>query len=164
MTELLKALHISAIAMWSAGLLCLPSLYVQRRHVVDDALHRLQKMVRYAYIAIVSPCAFVAVATGTALIFTESTYQPWFAVKLGFVGVMSFLHVLTGLVVIRLFREGARYPAWRFVTATVITGVTITAILWTVLAKPDMPGLPTGLFRPGALGEALAPLNPWTTP
>ena len=81
MIEILKALHIAAIAGWSAGLLCLPSLYVQRCHVGSrDELHRLQALVRFAYINLVSPLAFVAVASGTALIFARSVVAPWFVI------------------------------------------------------------------------------------
>lgn len=165
MTELLKVVHIAAISVWCAGLLCLPSLYIQRRSITRrDDLHRLQKMVRYAYIAVVSPLAFIAVASGIILIFTEKTFAPWFAAKLAFVGLMAFFHVLMGLVVIRLFRDGEEYPIWRFALATLLTGTTITCILWLVLAKPEIPTVSEDIFRPGALRELLAPINPWTTP
>ncbi|MCJ8141294.1 CopD family protein [Falsirhodobacter halotolerans] len=161
MSELLKVVHIAAIAVWCAGLISLPSLYVQRKTLSGPALHRLQRIVRAAYIVLVSPCAFVAVASGTALIFTEQVYQPWFAAKLAFVGALAFLHVLTGLVVIRLFREGETYRPARFVVATGLASVVILSILWLVLAKPVFPGLQDGWFRPGALQEIIAPLNPW---
>ena len=165
MTELLKVVHIAAISCWCAGVLCLPSLYFQRRNVgSENELHRMQEMVRFSYIALVSPLAFIAVASGTALIFTEQTFAPWFAAKLGFVGLLAFFHVLMGLVVIRLFRKGETYPAWRFALATLLTGVVITCILWLVLAKPDIPSLPDGVFEPGSLPDLIAPINPWATP
>lgn len=164
MIALLKTLHIAAIAVWAAGLLCLPALYVQRRHVRhDDDLHRLQRMVRFAYIAIVSPLAFIGIASGTALIFVQATVQPWFAAKMAFVAALAFVHVLTGLVVVRLFREDGVYPAWRFVAVTAITALLIGSILWLVLAKPAMPTL-GDLFQPGALSDLLRPFNPWATP
>ena len=47
MIALLKFVHIAAIAIWTAGLISLPSLYVQRAHVTsDDALYRMQRMTR----------------------------------------------------------------------------------------------------------------------
>src|SRR5690606_38216610 len=58
---LLKFAHIIAIAGWSAGLICLPFLYVQRRRLSGDALHRLHNFTRFFYVALVSPAAFVAV-------------------------------------------------------------------------------------------------------
>ena len=79
----LKLLHLAAIAVWSAGLICLPALYVQRAHVADkDSKHRLQAMVRFLYVAILSPAAFVAVGSGTALIFVRQSFEPWFTLKL----------------------------------------------------------------------------------
>src|SRR5690606_9523925 len=66
---LLKFVHILAITGWSAGLTCLPFLYVQRRRLSGDALHRLHNFTRFFYVALVSPTAFVAVGSGTALIF-----------------------------------------------------------------------------------------------
>lgn len=161
MSEALKIIHIAAIAVWCAGLISLPSLYIQRKSLSGAALHRLQRIVRTSYIVLVSPCAFLAVASGTALIFTEHVYQSWFAAKLAFVGALAFLHVMTGLVVIRLFREGETYHPTRFVIATALALIVILSILWLVLAKPTLPSLNENWFRPGGLGEILAPLNPW---
>ena len=55
---------IAAIAIWTAGLISLPSLYVQRAHVTsDDALYRMQRMTRFAFVALISPAAFIAVTS-----------------------------------------------------------------------------------------------------
>lgn len=162
----LKFIHIAAISVWAAGLVSLPGIYVRRAHVTGgDELFTLQRMVRDAYVGLISPAAFVAVASGTALIFLRGTYMPWFSAKLAFVAVMVLLHALTGLVVIRLFREGERYPAWRSVAATLITMAVILAILVLVLAKPDLGTLlPPVLSEPGGLARLAERLNPWTTP
>lgn len=159
----LKSLHIATIAIWSAGLICLPGLYLQRAHVPNDqSLHRLQAMVRFLYVAIVSPAAFVAVGSGTALIFLRETFEPWFSVKLTVVGAMVVAHILTGLVIIRLFEEGNVYPVWRFVAVTLATLLIVGAILAVVLAKPDLPHLlPEAMSEPGALRRILEPLNPF---
>lgn len=165
MIELLKVFHIAAISVWVAGLVALPGLYIQRTHVTSrDALHRLQLAVRFAYVGLISPAAFIAVGSGIALIFGRATYAPWFSAKLGMVAVLVFIHVLTGLVVIRLFREGERYPVWRFVLVTMLTLIVACGILFLVLAKPPLSLPRTDIFAPGALREIVAPLNPWTTP
>lgn len=166
MIALAKFVHIAAIAIWAAGVVSLPGLYVQRTHVEDrDALLRLQRLVRFAYVAIISPAAFLAVLTGTALIFLRQTFEPWFSVKLAFVGVLAVFHVLTGLVVIRLFREGEVYPVWRFVMATVLSGGVVVTIFFVVLAKPaiDLAFLDV-LSEPGGLGRLYGEFNPWTKP
>jgi protoporphyrinogen IX oxidase len=163
---LLKFVHIATIAIWASGLISLPGLYVQRAHVKDDdALYRLQMMVRYAYVAIISPAAFIAVASGTALIFWQQTYIPWFSLKLLFVGVLVILHILTGLVIIRLFKEGEVYPVWRFVMATILTSIVVAVIVFVALAKPLVElELPEDLMRPGGLRALVERISPWQIP
>lgn len=163
----LKFIHVATIAIWCAGLICLPGLYVQRAHLRDEeALYRLQGMARFCYVVLISPAAFVAVGSGTALIFVAGTFEPWFSVKLGFVGLLVVVHILTGLVIIRLFEDGRVYPVWRFLSVTVLTLVTTVLILAVVLAKPDLDfGNWGSLFEPGELGnlfgDRLADLIPW---
>lgn len=148
-----KGLHLATIAIWAAGLICLPGLYVQRAHVRNaQSLHRLQAMVRFLYVAVISPAAFVAVGSGIALIFLRETFEAWFSLKLAFVGAMVTIHILTGLVIIRLFEEGNVYPVWRFAAVTAVTVLVVTVILVVVLAKPQLPHLlPDAMFEPGAL-------------
>lgn len=159
----LKVLHIMAISLWSAGLICMPGLYLQRAHVSGEpSLHRLQALVRFLYVSVMSPAAFVGIASGTALIFLRETWAPWFSAKLYFVGAMAMLHVFTGLVVIRLFDEGQIYPLWRFIGATIVTLIVVAAILLLVLAKPDLPSLfPDEMGEPGALRRIIGDLIPF---
>mgnify|MGYP003121624456 CR=1 FL=1 len=160
---LLKLLHVMAIGLWSAGLLTLPFLYGQRRQLQGKALYRLHNFTRFFYIKLVSPAAFVAVVTGTVLIFVEATFVPWFSVKLLLVGVMVFIHVLSGLVILRLFEPGQRYPAIRVWAVITLTAGVIAAILATVLGKPEWlaAGWITDFFAPGALGEMFPFLTAW---
>jgi protoporphyrinogen IX oxidase len=158
-----KFVHICAIAIWCAGLIALPGLYVQRVHAHDkDTLYRLQGLVRFAYVALISPAAFIAVGTGIALIFLRETYEPWFHLKLAFVAMLVVTHILTGLVIIRLFEEGEVYPTWRFLVVTALTVLIATLIIAVVLLKPDMSVdfLPDAMFRPGALREIVGDLVP----
>ncbi len=158
----LKLIHVTAISIWSAGLVCLPGLYVRRSRVMDEAsLHRLHALVRFLYVNALSPAAFIGIATGTALIFLRETWAPWFTVKLFLVGGLATIHVLTGLVIIRLFDEGRSYPAWRAVTTTATTLATALAIVVVVLAKPEIPSLvPDWMREPGAL-QRLVGFNPF---
>lgn len=158
-----KLVHIATIAVWSAGLICLPGLYVQRAHVPTEAsLHRLQAMVRFLYVAVLSPAAFVAVGSGVVLIFLREPFEPWFSLKLLLVGMMVIVHVLTGLVIIRLFEEGNVYPVWRFIAVTGVTVLIVAAILVIVLAKPILPDmLPQAMSEPGALRRIADGINPF---
>lgn len=166
MIATLKFLHLAAIALWAAGLIGLPGLYVQRAHVRDDPeLFRLQRAVRFAFVAIVSPAAFIAVASGIALSFANDVFSPWFSLKLAFVAMLAMLHVLTGLVIIRLFRKGEIYPVWRFVMVTIVSCLVVLAILIVVLAKPDLAfELPAILSEPGGLKRLVSDLSPWEIP
>ncbi len=159
----LKFLHIAAISIWSAGLICLPGLYVQRARLPSGpSLHRLQALVRFLYVRAMSPAAFLGIATGTGLIFLRQTWEPWFGAKLVFVGVMATIHILTGLVIIRLFDEGQVYPVWRFIAVTLLTVVVVSAVLFLVLGKPELPPiLPDAMREPGALKRLLGDLNPF---
>jgi uncharacterized membrane protein len=162
----LKFVHITTIAIWAAGLISLPGLYVQRAHVKDkDSLYRLQMIVRYAYVTIISPAAFVAVASGTVLIFGQQTFAGWFSVKLLFVGMLAIIHVMTGLIIIRLFKEGETYPVWRFILATILTTAVVGVIVFVVLAKPFISlELPGELMRPGGLRQLAERFSPWPIP
>lgn len=166
MIGIVKFVHIAAISIWAAGIISLPGLYVQRAHVKDgNDLYRLQRLVRFAFVAIISPAAFLAIMSGTALIFLRETFDGWFSAKLGFVAILAMIHVMTGLVVIRLFREGEVYPVWRFVTATAISCAVVLAILFLVLAKPHVAvPLPSDLFEPGGLKRIYDRVSPWPTP
>ena len=160
---LLKFVHIIAIALWSGGLLSLPFLYRQRRDLTGDPLHRLHNFTRFFYVGLVSPAAFVAIGSGTILIFLEGTFEAWFSLKLALVGIMVFIHVLTGLMILRLFQPGQSYPAVRFVVVTLLTATVIAAILVTVLGKPQWltPAWFAAFFAPGTLGQWLNDLNVW---
>jgi len=166
MIALVKFLHFLAISIWVAGLVSLPSLYVQRAHVqTAEDRFRLQKIVRFSYVKVLSPAAFIAVASGTTLIFLQSTYLSWFSAKLVLVALLVLLHVLTGLVIIRLFNEGEVYPAWRFVVVTAVSSILAIGIVYLALAKPEIPALlPEWFHEPGALKRILGPLIPWEIP
>jgi protoporphyrinogen IX oxidase len=164
----LKLLHISAIAVWMAGLISLPGLYVQRTHVADrDQLYRLQRMVRFAYLRLLSPAAFVAIATGTLLIFLRPVFETWLTAKLALVAGLAFMHALTGLIIIRLFKEGQIYPVWRFIAATALTVLLMLGVLYLVLAKPPLHFdalVPRAMHEPGALKRLVQDISPWPIP
>lgn len=160
----LKLAHIAAIALWSAGLIALPFLYVQRRGLEGDRLYRLHAFSRFLYVAMVSPAAFVAVASGTALIFLMGTYANWFSAKLLAVATLTGIHIFSGLMILRLFEPGRLYPAWRVVLVVTLTVLVLGAILTLVLGKPELewPRFLAELFAPGRLGETAGPFIPWT--
>jgi len=163
----LKILHVAAISIWCAGLIGLPVLYLQRAHVGEqDRLHRLQQLVRFFYVALISPAAFIAIGSGIALIFAAGTFVPWFAAKLFLVGGLVIIHILLGLVVIRLFDNEQIYPVWRYLAMTTLTLPLITAILVVVLVKPHIREnvFPAALSEPGGLQRMAEPFISWIRP
>jgi Predicted membrane protein len=166
MISAVKFLHIATIAIWAGGLVSLPALYVQRAHVRDETeLYQLQMIVRFSYVAVISPAAFLAIGSGIVLIFGQQVFEAWFSLKLLLVAILVLLHVLTGLVIIRLFREGEIYPVWRFVLTTVITCAVVLTILFVVLAKPILGlDIARDFLQPGGLRRLFEAISPWTIP
>jgi uncharacterized membrane protein len=155
-TLLLKFTHLAAIAIWSAGLIVLPFLFWQRRPLNAGAdLDRLHRMTRFVYVGMTSPAAFIAIASGTALIFLQATFLEWFSVKMLLVGAMVMLHVAAGLVLPRVFLPDGRFSRFSYIALTSAYLVLVTAIIGVVLAKPhiDSNQFAAHLFEPGALGQ-----------
>jgi uncharacterized membrane protein len=157
-TTLLKFVHLAAIAIWSGGLLALPFLFWQRRALATGPeLDRLHRITRLVYVELTSPAAFIAIASGTALIFLQATFAEWFTIKMILVGLMAMLHVVAGLVMQHLFSPNGRFGRASFIVLTSTYAVLIVAILWVVLAKPhiDSNQFAAHLFEPGGLSRAV---------
>ena len=162
MTTYLKFMHLATIAVWSGGLIVLPLLFWQRRHVANVAeLEQLHRITRFVYVVMTSPAAFVAIGTGTALIFLQTTFREWFSLKMVLVGAMVMLHVLAGLTAARVFGPNGRFGTYACAALTSIYVLVIVAILWVVLAKPgiDANQIAPHLFDPGALAPLLQQLR-----
>jgi putative membrane protein len=161
---LLKFLHVATISIWAAGLLALPTLYMQRASHEGDGLYRLHAFTRFLYVALISPAAFLAIGSGTALIFLRETYEAWFSAKLVLVAAMTGIHIFSGLVILRLFEPQQSYPAWRGIVVMTATTVVSTGILVLVLGKPALPSF-SGLdpyFEPGALQGLVGNVIAWS--
>ena len=159
MTVFLKFVHLAAIAIWSGGLIVLPFLFQQRQGLVAGPdLDRLHRLARFVYVDTTSPAAFVAIASGTALIFAQATFEEWFSLKMLFVGALVMLHVVAGLVLLHLFAPESHFGRFSYATLTSAYVVVVTVILWIVLAKPhiDSTGFMAHLFEPGGLARATA--------
>lgn len=150
----LKILHVASLAVWCAGLLVLPGLFALRPAGHEGPrLWRLQRFARAVFIRFASPAAFVAIGSGTALVFAREVFDAWFALKLLAVGLLAILHVRAGFVIVGVFRRGGAYAPWRAATAEGATALVVAAILALVLAKPavDLGTLPAWTTEPGGL-------------
>src|SRR5580700_7798521 len=158
MTTSLKFVHLAAIALWSGGLVVLPFLFWQRRTLKAGLdLDRLHRVARFVYVEITSPAAFVAIGSGTALIFLQTTFVEWFSLKMVLVGIMVMLHVVAGLILMHLFEPAGHFGRFSYIALTVAYLVLITSIIGVVLGKPhiDSNQFAQNLFTPGGLRQFL---------
>ncbi|MDP2355146.1 MAG: CopD family protein [Beijerinckiaceae bacterium] len=139
MISALKFFHISALAVWCAGLLLLPVLL----HRADNPLRegeaaRMRMFSHHAYNAIISPAAVIATVAGGVLLFARWVFDPWMFLKLALIGFLVLMHTYVGHCVTRLGEKGYVRPILS-PTALFIAGISIMcAILFLVLAKPQL--------------------------
>ena len=163
MIALTKAVHIAALAVWCAGLLALPVIlqaYGRRPEARTQAgFAEFRRLAHRAYIALVTPAAVIAVAAGTALIFMEGLRDPWLMAKLAGVAGMVLIHAWLGHLIGKSGEGAGRYRLPSPLPALGALIVLMGAVLWLVLAKPDLAPLaehlPDWLRQP--LGRELSP-------
>lgn len=165
MTTFLKFLHLGTISVWSGGLIVLPFLFWQRQGIdVGPELDRLHRLTRFVYVGMTSPAAFLAIGSGTILIFLQTTFLEWFSLKMVLVGALVVLHVMAGLVLVHLFEPGGHFGRFSYVGLTCAYVLLVVGVIWVVLAKPhiDSNQFATNLFKPGGLrqffGEIRTPM------
>lgn len=149
MIAALKFLHIAAMLVWCAGLIALPLLLIgyggARR---QSRYSEFRMLTHYGYVAFVTPAAVIAVVAGTGLIFAAEVFDLWFVAKLAFVSLMALVHAWIGHLIEQsgLQRRGAmvggeRSRGYAMPSPVIALGVGIPAmiaVLWLVLAKPDL--------------------------
>ncbi|CAN5654556.1 hypothetical protein BH23PSE1_BH23PSE1_08180 [soil metagenome] len=155
MTAIVKFIHVGAISVWSAGLIVLPFLVWQSAGMPDGwNLDRLHRLTRFVHVNLASPAAFLAIASGTLLIFLRETFLEWFSIKLLAVAAMTIVHILIGVAVIRTFEERSALGLAPNLALMAGTLAAVVTTLFFVLAKPaiDSQQLAAAFFEPGALG------------
>lgn len=133
----IKAVHLASLLVWCAGLFALPALLALFPAVKGGVERkRLLAATRFMFIAVSSPAAVIAIASGTALIFLTGSFAPWLLAKLTLVTAMVFFHAGCGKLVLVLHREPARYASGAHLALALIPTMLIPAVLWLVLAQP----------------------------
>ncbi|KPP88617.1 CopD family protein [Erythrobacter sp. HL-111] len=158
----LKFLHIAGVSVWVAGLLYLAALLAGHSTVQDQQdFARIRMASRFAYMGLVSPAAFAAVAAGSGLLFLSDALHPWMFAKLGAVVVLVMVQVQYAYVLVHLADEGAREPTLRIAIMVAAIVVAALAILFLVLAKPALGDeiLPAWLSEPGFLTRSEDPVS-----
>lgn len=151
MMTALKAVHLSALILWCAGLLALPLLLARHdpQHA-QAAYTRLRLLTDASFRLVMTPAAVVAIAAGTALVFVREVYAPWMLAKLAVVGLLVCLHAWEGVAVTRMGETAGQRPPPGAVLPVGLALSLIVAVLVLVLAKPPLPAeaLPDWLTEP----------------
>lgn len=145
------ALHIAALVLWSAALLLLPALIagmdlrqgstlVLRREAIG--------MPRLVFTRIATPAALLAIGAGTLVFLLDYTLEVWLLLKLTLVTALVITHTLTGLLILRAENLSRQRLVLECRLISCVTALLLTAILWTVLAKPFADVLPYQIGGP----------------
>lgn len=142
MMALLKALHISALAVWCAGLILLPVLMqLHGRHAEmrsQAGFTEFRWLTHYSYTRVVSPAAVITVAAGTGLIFAGTVIDLWMMAKLVAVTGMVLVHAWLGHLIVLAGEGRGHFRVPRVGLTLLATLPLIGLVLWLVLAKPPL--------------------------
>jgi putative membrane protein len=145
MIAILKSLHIAALVIWCAGLILLPVLmqiYGRRSELSTQAGYtEFRWLTHHSYRLILTPAAVIAVSAGTVLIFALEILDIWMMAKLVFVAGMVLVHAWLGYLIVE---AGEGRGTWHLppVWIALVAGIPLMgAVLWLVLAKPELADL-----------------------
>ena len=157
----LKALHVSMLALWTAGLFALPLMLSRHDRAIGQADYdRIRRATHYGYAFVITPAGVIVVASGTLLIFLRDVFVLWMFAKLVFVAGLVAFHAWVGHTLVHVAEtEGVHEPPEPFWPVTILT-IPVLAILTLVLAKPELGEIP----MPGWLEEPRGIQLPFDVP
>lgn len=148
-----KLMHFATLAVWCAALIALPLMLRNRRLTAWD--HRV--LTHYGYIYLATPAGVLTIFAGTALIFLVPTHEPWLLVKLALVAGMVGVHRWMGDLILKSGEDPASSRSTDPLIGLLLLVPLITAVLWLVLAKPDLhraeDWLPEWMLTPQGMGS-----------
>lgn len=94
----LKALHLTFMVTWFAGLFYLPRLYVYHAMSTDQtSIDRFKIMERKLFFGIMTPGMILTLVFGLWLMFSgDYKGQLWLTIKLGLIAVLVAYHIFCG--------------------------------------------------------------------
>jgi len=132
-----KLIHISAIAVWSAGLLYLPGLFAEHTRPRGEAsFKRLRLRTRMVYVALMSPAAVIAIASGTVLVFLAASLGGWLVLKLWAVAAMVMLHTYFGRISSALYEQPRMRRPLAHLLLLLPASLLIALVVYLVTGKP----------------------------
>jgi len=157
----LKAIHIAGLLIWCGGLFALPSMLAWHDPAIGQAdYRRIRRATHYTYTLAVTPAAVVAVIAGTWLILIREVFEPWLYLKLAFVALLVAIHAWVGHAIVAVAEKAGTHRPPSPAVPNVALVLTILAILFLVLGKPEVGGLE----GPGWLTEPLGRQLPFDVP
>lgn len=151
MIALLKTVHIAALCVWCAGLLALPivlQVYGRRDELRTQAgFSEFRLLVHATYTRIITPAAVVTISVGVVLILVIGLTANWLMAKLAVVAGMVLVHAWLGHVCVRASEERGTYRMPSPLLALPLAILCMGAVLYLVLAKPDLQPLIEALPR-----------------
>lgn len=139
----LKAVHVTMLAFWCAGLFAIPLLFSRHGNVVgQEDYTRIRRLTHYGYIYVTTPFAVLAIASGTVLMFARDVFELWLFAKFLFVAALVVFHVWVGYTIVTVAETPGTHHSVDPRRPQIILMVTIIAILFFVLAKPDLGAIP----------------------
>lgn len=152
----LKAVHLSFIALWVAGLFALPRMLALTNGSLDRVKYGIiRRATHYGYIWAITPMAVVAIASGVVLIFLRDVFTVWIFAKLVLVAGLVAVHAWIGHTIVQIAeREGKQDPPGAVVPSLIICTL-VLGILLLVLAKPELEELAMPAWLTVPLGRQL---------
>lgn len=137
----LKLLHISAMAVWFAGLFFLPRLFLARRRGEGDGEAAFFNPVANAlFFRVATPAALLTIALGMVLIAYGPGGGAWLVMKLVLVALAVLLHLYYGLLLYELGQGNDRHGPWFYRVAGWTPLVLLLAMAAITGAKPESAG------------------------
>lgn len=151
-----KALHIGFIALWIAGLFAMPRMLARHdRGTPRVEYGRIRQATHYGYVWALTPVAVLAIVTGGVLIFLREVFTVWLFAKLILVAALVGLHAWTGYMITMVAESDGSHEPPDAQVPTFAICLLVSGILFLVLGKPDLGGLPVPDWLAVPLGHQL---------
>lgn len=139
----MKALHVTALALWTGGLFALPLMLSRHDPAIGQAdFSRIRRATHFSYTLAITPAAVIAIASGLVLIFLREVFVPWMFAKLVFVALLVTFHAWVGGTLVRVAEEKGTHVPPEPLVPLLLLMVPVLVILTLVLAKPDLGDIP----------------------
>lgn len=133
----IKALHITFMVTWFAGLFYLPRLFVYHAQAADrTGIERFKLMERKLYFGIMTPGAVLTVVFGVWLWLGQGYSGAWLHVKLALVALLVAYHIYCGKLLLDFKHERNRHGHVWYRWFNELPVLLLFAIVLLVVLKP----------------------------